>query len=378
MASRRNIIAVDDDPIMLELMEQQFSALGYGVRLAEDGETATAILEAEDLDLAIVDLSMPRVDGFELLRRIRGNSKTANLPVIVATANGDREAIEQAYRLGASSFVTKPINWTQFAFHAQFVIRNGQVERELRIAQAEAAAAARMKNGLFSVLGHELKTPLTALVGLTDVLAKSLGARLQALDAENLGHVTEAAQRLNYVVSDILTLSKALAGSNRLEREWCLVEDLVEDSLLGFKTRAKQLGIELKTDVAPNLGRIRCDAHLVRQGLRRLIDNAIKFSQPGTAVVAQAAAAGPAHVDFSVRDCGPGISMSRLRDCLQPFVQSDMSYARPAEGLGLGLPIANAIAEAHGGELMISTTPGEGLVATMRLPIAAEAALQSA
>jgi len=371
--SRRRVLAVDDDPIMLELMGQQFAELGYGVVLAEDGEAATAALDAEDLDLAMVDLSMPKVDGFELLVRIRSHARTANLPVIVATANGDKDSIERAYRLGASSFVTKPINWTQFAHHAQFVIRNGQIERDLRIAQAEAAAAARMKSGLFSVLGHELKTPLTALVGLTDVLAKSLGARLQSLDAENLGHVTDAAQRLNHVVSDILTLSKALAGPSRLECDWFAVDELVEDSLLGFKSKAAALGIALKVTPAPGLGRIWCDSHLLRQALRRLIDNAIKFSQPGDTVEVKASRAGSSHVTISVHDSGPGISVSRLRDCLQPFVQADMSYARPAEGLGLGLPIANAIAESHGGELLVSATPGEGLVAALRLPNQAEA-----
>lgn len=367
-AETRRVLAVDDDPIMLALMSEKFAEMGYGVILAEDGEVATRVLDAGHLDLAVVDINMPKVDGFELLARIRANPNTARLPVIVATALGDSHSIEKAYELGASSFVTKPINWALFTHHAQFVIRNGQIERDLRIAQAEAAAAARMKNGLFTVLGHELKTPLTALVGLTDVLAKSLGTRLQTLDAENLGHVTDAAQRLNLVVSDILTLSRALSGPQRLDLGVFTAAELIEDSLLGFKTRANQLGITIKSGAGDGSLLVNCDAHLVRQALRKLIDNALKFSQPGGIVELWPSAEGAAHVAISVRDNGPGISEARLRDCLQPFVQADMTYARPAEGLGLGLPIANAIADVHGGELMIGANSGEGLTATLVLP----------
>jgi signal transduction histidine kinase len=368
----RRVLVVDDDPIMRELMGQQFAEMGFGVFLTENGEEACGVLDREDLDLAVIDLNMPRLDGFGLLERIRGNPRQAGLPVIVATASGDRPSIERAYRLGASSFVTKPINWAQFAHHAQFVIRNGQIERDLRLAQAEAAAAARMKNGLFSVLGHELKTPLTALIGLTDVLGKSLGARLQSLDAEHLGLVSDAAQRLNHIVGDILILSKALAGPGRLGMAWNPVHELLEDSLLGFKTRAALLGIDLKLIAPPPALLMRCDAALLRQALRRLIDNAIKFSQPGSTVTVWAEDHGDGALSLAVSDQGPGISVTRLRECLQPFVQADMSYSRPAEGLGLGLPIANAIAEAHGGELSVSTTPGSGLTATLRLPPSAD------
>ena len=368
VATPRRVLAVDDDPIMLALIAEKFAEMGYGVVQAEDGAVATAALVEGGFELAVVDLSMPKVDGFELLSRIRSNPKTKGLPVIVATSMGDSASIELAYRLGASSFVTKPINWAQFTHHSLFVIRNGQIERDLRVAQADAAAAARMKTGLFAVLGHELKTPLTALVGLTDVLAKSLGAQLQSLDAEHLGHVTEAAQRLNLLVSDVLTLSRALAGSRRLDRAAATAAELVEDSLLGYKSQLNFLGLKIKTDVPADCPEVYCDSHMVRQALRKLVDNAIKFSQRGDTIHVWAKERRDGYLEISVRDKGPGISVARLRDCLQPFVQGDMSYARPAEGLGLGLPIANAIAEAHGGALTVTTTPGNGLTATLCLP----------
>jgi signal transduction histidine kinase len=368
------VLVVDDDPILRELMLEMFAGLGFTALPTENGEEACAVLDRESLDLAVIDLNMPKLDGFGLLSHIRRHPAMASLPVIVATSSGDKDSIERAYQLGASSFVTKPINWAQFAHHAQFVVRNGRTERDLRLAQAEAAAAARLKNGLFSVLGHELKTPVTAMIGLTDVLAKTLGTRLQNLEAEHLGHVIDAAHRLNQIVSDILILSRALSGPARLEPGAYAPQELLEESLAGFRTKASLLGIRLRVVEAGHLPALRCDGTLVRQALRRLIDNALKFSPAGGEVTLWAEAGG-GMMHFSVRDDGPGISMARLRECLEPFVQGDMSYSRPAEGLGLGLPIAHTIAEAHGGELAVTTTPGNGLQATLKLPLSESSAL---
>ena len=325
-------------------------------------------IAGEHFDLAIIDLGMPKLDGFALLRHVRQHPRSVDLPVIVVTASGDKTSIDKAYQLGASSFVTKPVIWAQFTPHALFVMRNGQIERELRAAQMEAATAVRLKNGLFQVLGHELKTPLTALIGLTEVLSASLKDRVHAGEAEQLGHVAVAAQRLNLIISDVLILSKALAGRSRLNIASSPLHEILDDSLLRLKAAARALNISLLVrQPDPDLV-ISCDANLLRQALHKLIDNAIKFSPRGGAVEIWAHRKDDGSTVFSVRDTGPGLSPAKLKECLQPFVQEDMSYSRRVEGLGLGLPIAKAIAEAHGGELIIQTSPGQGMIAALWLP----------
>jgi signal transduction histidine kinase len=102
--------------------------------------------------------------------------------------------------------------------------------------------------------------------------------------------------------------------------------------------------------------------------MAKLIDNAIRFSPSGETVEIWGQVKNNGEVILSVKDSGPGLSAQKARECLQPFVQANMSYARPAEGLGLGLPIAKAICEAHGGELVLRTTPGRGLLAAIILP----------
>lgn len=366
--SRRSVIVVDDDPILRELMCEQLGLLGWRVTTAENGEAAIGVLAKELPDLAVVDISMPKLDGFGLLRHLRQNPRTIDLPVIVCTSHNEREPIEQAYRLGASSFVTKPINWPQFLHHAQFVMRNGETERELRAAKIEALNASRMKSAMFQVLSHELKTPLTALIGLTDVMDRSLRNRTGPAETEQLDHVIGAAQRLNSIVSDILLLSKAVAGNEQQHFTPVLLSEILDDSLVGLKVKAAAKNLKLLVRPPDSDLSILCDARLIHQALAKLVDNAIKFSPMSGTVELWGNVMANGSIIMSVTDSGPGLSQQKLKDCLQPLVQANMSYSRPAEGLGLGLPITKAVCEAHGGELVIQTSPGQGMVAAIVLP----------
>lgn len=366
--ARKRTLVVDDDPILQEVMAEQLEAVGLDVVHAENGEMGCDLTGREDFDLAVIDISMPKLNGFELLRHIRQHPRSVDLPVIVATGYNDRASVEKAYRLGASSFVTKPINWPQFAHHALFVMRNGEIERALRQAQIEAVTASRMKNGLFHVLSHELKTPLTALIGMTGMLSESLRERVNPAQAEQLLHVVGAAQRLNAIISDILILSKALSGPSRQQLVPIPLRDIVDDSLVGLKAKAREREIKLVTRQPDDRLSAAADARLLREALHKLVDNAIKFSPIGGTVEIGVHGKDDGSIIISVRDHGPGLSSAKLRDCLQPFVQDDMSYGRPVGGLGLGLPIAKSIAEAHGGELLFQTAPGQGMLAAIWLP----------
>lgn len=365
--ARRQVLVVDDDPILRELMRERLSALGWTVFEAADGEQALAQLGEITPDLAVVDLSMPTLDGFSLLRSLRQNPRTIDIPVIVCTGLDESEAMEKAYAIGASSFVTKPINWVQFLHHARFVMRSGETERALRAAEAEAVLASRSKSAMFRVLSHELKTPLTALIGLTSVVERQLRGKTDLGITQELDHVIDASRRLNTIVSDIMLLSKAVAGPQdpfTAER----LGDLLEDGVAGLKGKAAAKNVRLLVRVQESETCIRCDSRLIRQALARLVDNAIRFSEPGSAVDIWAHTGTGGTSILSVKDYGPGLSQQKLRECLRPFMQEDSSYARPAEGLGLGLPIAKAVCEAHGGELAVQTAPGKGLLAAIVLP----------
>ena len=365
---RRKVLVVDDDAILLELMTEQLASLDWDVTRAENGKAAISVLSRHTMDLAVIDISMPELDGFGLLQQLRQNPRTEDLPAIVCTSHDDRAAIERAYKLGASSFLTKPVNWPQFLHHAQFVMRNGDTERALRVAKAEAQAASRTKSAMLQVLSHEMKTPLSALVGLTSVIGQQLRGRCEASIDRQLEHVVEASQQLNTIVSDVMLLAKAVSSGQHQHFEVTTLDDILADGQLGLKSKAARRNIRLLVRAMEQPVHVMCDLRLIHQAVSKLIDNAIKFSFEGGTVELWGHVRANGTVLVSVKDQGPGLTPQKLKDCLQPFMQENTSYARPAEGLGLGLPIAKAICEAHGGELMIQTAAGHGLLAAIVLP----------
>lgn len=118
------MLVVDDDPIMREFATVYLTSPTVVVESAENGEAGLARLAAEHFDMALVDIDMPGIDGYEVLRRIRATPKLSNLPVVIVTSNEDIEAIDRAYLLGATSFITKPVNWRVLSYHLRFILRS--------------------------------------------------------------------------------------------------------------------------------------------------------------------------------------------------------------------------------------------------------------
>lgn len=131
MKRATRVLVADDDPIFAATAESCLRRVGCVVRHAADGYDAFEALGSEDFDLVLVDLSMPRVDGFRLIALIRATPRMRSLPVIVLSSRDDVAAIDEAYALGANAFQTKPVNWALFPSHMAAVIRASQVVRDL-------------------------------------------------------------------------------------------------------------------------------------------------------------------------------------------------------------------------------------------------------
>src|SRR5829696_6709115 len=162
------LLAVDDDPIMREFAVAQLSQPGCEIVTAEDGEAAWDI---------------------------RAGAKFAHLPVVVITTRDDVFAIDRAYELGATSFVSKPVNWRLLGHQLRYVMRTSRMEAEIRAARDEARGAADLRQSLLALLQHETRTPLHGIIGFAELLKN--GADDPATRASHADHVLGAARELN-------------------------------------------------------------------------------------------------------------------------------------------------------------------------------------
>ncbi len=370
MDAVRTVILADDDAIMRELASAKLLEAGYRVYTAGNGAEALTILKKSGADLVISDLDMPVMSGFELTEAIRRDAKLGDTPVMVITASDRGDAVDRAFAAGATSFLAKPMNWSLFHHAVKFVLRAHDDRRELRIARDQAEAGAKFKDSLMSVMSHELRTPLNAIIGFGQIIADQFSKENDNLHREYADYIVDGGRRLLNSVSDMLLASDARSGPITLNEADVTLGVLVDDAITGVEKPLQLAEARTVLKICSRDFEICCDRALVSRAIRKLIDNAVKFSPRGVEITIGAAVTGKGDLAIMVKDNGPGVKAESLNDLTAPFALLDMSMRRSREGLGLGLPLVKVIADAHGGSFRIDSRLGEGTRAIFVLPAA--------
>ncbi len=243
-------------------------------------------------------------------------------------------------------------------------------ERELRIARDRAEEATRAKSMFLAVMTHEIRNPLSGVLGMLQLL----------LDSELLGEQRDfartahsSAQALIGIINDVLDYSKIEAGKLDLEAEPFDVVEVVEDVAELLAARAQERGIELISFVAPEVDAARVgDAGRVRQILLNLVGNAVKFTERGGVTIEVRADATGSHassVRFETTDTGIGIAEEARDRLFSEYSQESASTARQYGGTGLGLSISKRLVERMGGEIGVASTPGQGSCFWFQIPL---------
>lgn len=235
--------------------------------------------------------------------------------------------------------------------------------RTLERARDAALASAQAKGQFLANVSHEVRTPLNGILGLLQLIdAKALPPR----QTEYMTEVHKSAQSLLAIVNDLLDLSKVEAGEMRLESVPFNVVAMAEEITMNYASAAHAKGIELLTDIDPEVPTEVCgDPLRLKQVVSNLVNNALKFTKDGEVVVGirlHELSASEATLEVRVSDTGVGISTDRIEGIFRPFSQGDDSTTREYGGTGLGLPICRQLVELMGGRLEVDSTPGEGSV----------------
>ena len=235
-------------------------------------------------------------------------------------------------------------------------------------AKIETQLAGKVKSEFLANMSHELRTPLNTVIGFAKLISEHQRRRLK--DAELVEYadlIRDAASHLLTVINDILDISDMQSGAYALDEREVHLPEVLQASLASFKSHALELGLELAEDISSDLPAVRGDAAKLGKVFANLIGNALKFTPPGGSVTVEARTQGNLAV-VRIRDTGLGMSRDDIAVALTPFAQVDASRSRWREGTGLGLPIAKALVQLHGGRLEIRSAKSLGTEVLVQLP----------
>ncbi len=371
-----SVLVVDDDPRNIELLTHMLEAQGFKVASAEDSEEGLALARATAPDAILLDVLMPRMDGFEVCRRLKADQATLYIPVVLITAlRGAKERI-RGVEVGADEFISKPFDSIELITRVKSLVRIKRLYDQLRVADrtaalqnalAEIKELDRLKTEFLTNVAHELRTPVLHVKGTVTLLADGALGLLTHDQERGVRVAEEATEQLERVVEDIVDFSNM--QDRALDFEPVPVSEVCQSAVQALMGRAARRNVTLRLTAPPDLPPVRADGAALARVMRHLLDNAVKFSPPNglVQVVAERAAGG---VRIAVTDNGPGIAPDEQDRIFSVFYQSDGSATRRAGGMGLGLALVRKLLEAHGTRIELTTALGQGSTFAFELPVA--------
>jgi signal transduction histidine kinase len=347
-----DVLIVDDFPDTLVLYEAVLTDDGHRVRTALSGVDALRQVDEREPELVLLDVSMPGLDGVEVLRRLRLRRGGGPSVIMLTAARREPHAIEAGLKEGADAYLTKPIDSRELMARVRAALETFRLKRMLDAQRRDHIA----------MLVHDLRHPLSSLGLIAEVLESEdmTPAERHAAVTQIRGMCTEMAR----LVDGVLVASRLEAGVFSVEPRAITVGQVIEPMLRVFSPVATRRRVALVFDGSLEMG-VRADPQKLRQALDNLVANAVKFTPRGGRVVVRVSREGESVV-FEISDTGPGIPAAEREGIFDRYKQG--ARGRAAGGAGLGLAIARGIAEAHHGTIAVSTGDTGGAAFRLVLP----------
>ncbi|WP_313506098.1 hybrid sensor histidine kinase/response regulator [Stutzerimonas kunmingensis] len=386
-----NLLIVDDLPENLLALDALLQAPGVRVHQAESAEQALELLLRYEFALAILDVQMPGMDGFQLAELMRSTERTKQIPIVFVSAAGrELNYAFKGYESGAVDFMQKPLDAhavrskvsvfvdlyrgrKRLARQLEALEQSRREQEvlldELRSTQAELEGAVRMRDDFMSIVSHELKTPLNTLILEVQLRKLQLGRNnLEAFSEERLRNMVDKDERqiqsLIRLIDDMLDVSRIRTGKLSIRPSRTDLAQLVGNVVESFAAQMEACGCELQLERnEPIIGV--WDAFRIEQVLANLLTNAMRYGAGKPVHVGVASCAEGACIE--VRDHGIGISPQSLERIFCQFERAEGSES--SAGLGLGLFIADQIVRAHNGRIQVQSEEGQGSLFRVLLPL---------
>lgn len=369
------LLVVDDNEGNRDLLSRRLEKLGYTVAIAVDGRQALEMLACEPYELVLLDIMMPEVDGYEVLRRVKASERLRHTPVIMISALNNMESVAKCIEMGADDYLPKPFNATLLRARVGASLakkrgwdREARLFEELQQSHTRLQELEGLRDDMTHMIIHDLRPPLTAVIAA--MLTLDAVGKVSPDQREVITIAVDGADSLLTKINGLLDIQVEESGELKLDLSLISLPELIEASTAQFVPLARAKKQSFIRLIARDLPWLQGDENKLHRILVNLIGNAIEFTPAGGTVTLKVGANPETHsVDFSIRDTGDGASADAQRRTSKELGQSALLQRGSHLSTSLGLTFCKLAVEAQGGHFSVESLKGEGSAFSFSIPL---------
>lgn len=399
-----SILIVEDCDESRRLIEGLFSSQGFICHGAENGRVAMDILRIQKIDVILLDIMMPVMNGYEVIKAVKADPAMRHIPIIAITGNESADSAVRCIEMGAEDYLCKPFDplmlKTRVNAHIEKkrlrdmeteyrikleeqnlvleervrsqvaeIVERWNAEAELKRAKERAEEETLLRDKFVSLVSHDLRSPLASIMGLMRLMESNLTGQSdpssQQIHVEMLKRAISSCGDLIKMIDQLLSISRLKMGSLRPISSFQDARGLAQAAIASMSFHARSKKITIRNEVQEGV-RLYVDRQLTLEVLHNLISNAIKFSHGGSTITIFSPEGLPCAI--AVKDEGTGIKPDTLPNLFRHDVKTTSVGTSGERGTGLGLPLCKDMMDAHGGSIRVETKEGEGSVFYLEFP----------
>lgn len=364
------ILIVDDIPSNIWLLKAMLEQSGFQICSAENSEEALERLKRGTIDLILLDVLMPGVNGFELAEQLKHHPDYREIPIIFLTALNEPGDVVKGFQLGANDFISKPFNKEELFVRIRHQLTLLEAKRTIQQQTGELQKTIAGRDALYSVIAHDLRIPMSSLkMNLNVLLLKMEEYQIGKQDIlEMLQTANETTERLFTLLDNLLKWTRSQLGRLEAVPQGIYLAELAEGVVEVFSMVAatKQIKINFQSSPAEET-EVQVDIDMIKTAIRNLLSNAIKFSYSGSEIDVAVKSKGR-EVYFTVIDYGCGIKQEEQHKLLDVATHYTTFGTEHESGSGLGLLLVMEFMKLNNGRLFFTSKEGEGSTFSFILP----------
>lgn len=354
------IAIIEDSDFIAEVISRLLKGSGYRTEIFASAEDMLEYIEKnKPIDLALVDLTLPGMSGFELIRKLRKTYSSEALPIIVTSSNKDSISKTEAFLIGANDYLTKPFQREELQARVRAHLKISILQRKLVKQNEHLEDLNNTKDQFIGMAAHDLRNPLTTIIQGIGILRERTLTLKEEDNQIILELMNKEVTRMTRLLEELLQLNKTESSHLSITKEKVAIQQYLDDLLWFNRLNASKNQQELRMDRQFIDLTLEIDSNKITQVLNNFISNASKYSPPGTQILLRALQINTM-LRFEIIDQGPGISEKEADQVFQPFCKISSVPTNGETKTGLGLSICKKIIDAHGGRVGFSSKLGQG------------------